>query len=392
MYHRQASSGHHARNTSVPVASKTASASGVHARNPSLPTRTHYAHPVVIPTPPYLPMPAAKKATIDNSNQPSLLAKLAAAATLTLLPNHRPYTSAIQLAHKIQRYLNLVRLPPVITHLALLYLYRVADSAFPVECYSIEQLFVTAYALADTHLDDNAYSNKSWLQVLNDGTRMREWHQGEMLFLEQGLNYRLEVTDEEWKRWCNWLCEWWGRVGQVEWKRVEMGKSAVFCAGAPTFARTVPVVQPPQPNYAAPIVYVHGHSMESMVGYGVDDRKRMSQMAEYDWSPEVDDQTRLSPESCYQDMEEDDEVYEEEEDDNDMEEEEPQSSRPSLRKSDSGYCGQYTPVPPQLHVVNDTKECDSDDSLDSYTDKKQQHEQQQAETKRASLRWKWTMF
>jgi hypothetical protein len=340
-------------------------------------------------------MPAAKKSP-DNGTQPSLLAKLAAAATLTLLPNHRPYTSALQLAHKIQRYLNLVRLPPVVTHLALLYLYRVADSAFPVECYSIEQLFVTAYALADTHLDDNAYSNKSWLQVLNDGTRMREWHQGEMLFFEQGLNYRLEVTDDEWKRWCNWLCEWWGRVGQLEWKRVEMGKSAVFCAGAPVIAtRPVPIqTPPPAPTYASPVVHVHAQqqrTMASLVGYGVDERKRMTQMAEYEWSPDAEETERPSPASYYDDLEEEDD---DEDDEMVVEEDEEDKVRPSLRKSDSGYCGQYTPVPPQLHVVNDSvKDCDSDDSLDNYAADKQNHQQQsEGESKRASLRWKWTMF
>lgn len=176
------------------------------------------AHNYSLPTPPYLPLPIQTKTERPNV---SPLAKFAASAALTLLPNHRAQIHPLQLAKVIHRHLTLVRLPPVVTHLALFYLYRLLKNNFPVTDYSVQQIFVGVYALADTHLDDNAYSNKSWLQVLSDGTTISQWSMMQFRILEHGLKWRLEVNEKEWNRWCGWLSDWWKQVGEATWQNID---------------------------------------------------------------------------------------------------------------------------------------------------------------------------
>ena len=151
---------------------------------------------------------------------PGDLARLAAVVTLHLLPLHRQHVGCVPLAHTLQRYLDLLRLPPVITHLALFYLHRAVSSpAFSASSYSITRLFVMAYSLADTYLDDNAYSNKSWCQVLSDGIHIREWNRIQAEMWVRGLAYSLEINDIEWKNWCSWISGWWRERGTFEWQR-----------------------------------------------------------------------------------------------------------------------------------------------------------------------------
>jgi hypothetical protein len=199
--------------------------------------------------------------------------------------------------------------------------------------------------LADIYLDDNAYSNKSWLQVLNDGTQMREWSAMEMRILGEALEYRMEVGDKEWQRWCDWISEWWQRVGEKEWQRIDMGNvkpaaaaTVVMTAGAGA-ARNDVVVQQPVPTHVGRTMSVDG-----MIGWSANVKKRMSQMAEYEWDKET-----ASDVACSDYEDDEDEEYDEDEDDEWMEsdaeyEDVPAAvttttQKPILRKKDSGYCG-----------------------------------------------------
>jgi len=291
------------------------------------------------------------------------LARLAASAALTLLPYHRTHVSPQQLAKTIHRYLALVRLPPVITHLALMYLYRVVKAGFPVHNYTVQQLFVVCYALADIYLDDNAYSNKSWLQVLNDGTPIREWSRMEMQILGLGLKHRLEVGDREWKRWCEWLGEWWTRVGEKEWELIDAQRINGGHA-----ARTM--------------------SVDAMVGWSANVKKRMSQMAEYEW-----DKNCAEEEACSdygeseQDWDEDDESEEEEEPE-EQPEPQPRPPHPVLRKKDSGYCGTSPHSDPKARA-HGTINVSDDDEMGEMQVEATAATKYAVKRATVSFKWKW---
>lgn len=309
---------------------------------------------VYLPTPPYLPLAVAKPQSNKNSSAPSSLAKLAALATLTLLPQHRAHISVIHFAKIIHRYLALVRLPPVITHLTLLYIYRLTKSGFPVHEYTAQQIFVTAYALADTYLDDNAYSNKSWLQVLNDGTDMREWSKMEFHFLSKGLKWRLEANDKEWTQWCEWVCDWWHRAGASDWERLEVLEAQKLQASTlpkPQAPKAVPVVapKPVKATGRAEIVAVRNVQMQAKqqeivramsvdrtVGWSANAKKRMSQLAEYEFdgaSEESESEPEIEEDFDDEDEEEEG-VYIEEK----ASKERVKKDTPVIRRKDSGYC------------------------------------------------------
>jgi len=151
----------------------------------------------------------------------SQTAIFAASATLALLPAHRQCTPLVDFAEEIQRYFDLVRLPPVTVNLALLYLHRLTSNKrktpFPVEEYSATRIFVAVYALANIHLDDNAYANRAWCQVLKDGITMKEWNCLLWSVGHDGLNWKLETSDAVWKAWSAWLKDWWMVEGQLMW-------------------------------------------------------------------------------------------------------------------------------------------------------------------------------
>jgi len=348
-----------------------------HNRNCSLPLAA------ALPTPPYIPLPVPQKTS--NNNGPSPLAKLAASATLTLLPYHRTHISPSTFAKTIHRYLALVRLPPVITHLSLFYLYRIVKSSFPVHEYTVQQLFVTAYALADIYLDDNAYSNKSWLQVLNDGTQMREWSAMEMRILGEALEYKLEVGDKEWARWCEWISEWWQRVGEKEWIKIETGGEV----------KPPAVVTPAVVHMAQPVPTHLGRTMsvDGMIGWSANVKKRMSQMAEYEWDKETDADVACSD---YEDEFEEEEWVESDDEYETVEVAAPTSAptvKPILRKKDSGYCG----VEPSPSAPVKRGRVDANDTPLSNEVKEIQVEATAATrftVKRAtmSFRWKWSVF
>jgi len=310
-----------------------------HSRSRSYATQQFY-----LPTPPYIPLPV-KTTPKQRTPAPSSLAKLAALATLTLLPQHRSQISVVLFARLIHRYLSLVRLPPVITHLTLLYIYRLTKSGFPVHKYTVQQLFVTAFALADIHLDDNAYSNKSWIQVLNDGTEMHEWTMREFDILSNGLQWRLEANDREWAQWCEWVCDWWQRAGASDWERLEaieahkqqQQQHNALLKSAPKAAPVVHAPKPVKKTHAATVVsqeIVRAMSVDRMVGWSANAKKRMTQLAECEW----DANSVSDNENCDDDDDNEVEVEEEEEEEGYVKD----NKTPVLRRKDSGYCEQAT--------------------------------------------------
>jgi len=247
--------------------------------------------------------------------------------------------------------------------------------------------------------------------------------------LGEALEHRLEVGDREWKRWCEWLSEWWQRVGDKDWQRIEA--AAAGGVGVAGVAAAAGVDMKPQ-AIVAPVPVKKAHhaavqavaatgvqthpartmSLDGMIGWSANVKKRMSQMAEYEWDKEA-----ASDVECSDYDEEDEDAVQDDgmEGDDDDDEEWCESDaeyeaktaavsaaptamahKPILRKKDSGYCGISPSTVSAKRAAPEGDDAEemllSDDEVNEIQVEASAATRYAVKRATMSFKWKWSMF